>query len=154
MFSLLLILHGLCAVALLGALTHQAISVLWPARQRTGSFVSSLRSVPSSTYTNAIIVMFIATAILGSIIYTEYRISIRTTLQDYRMHIPEGAFELKEHFLSIGLGLLPAYWYYWQPEPAKEFVTTRIIVTALLAVLVWYAFVTGHVLNDIRGFGS
>ena len=154
MFSFLLIVHGLCAVALLGALTHQAISVLWPARQRTGSFMSSVRSVPSTTYTNAIIVLFIATAILGSIIYTEYRITIRTTLQDYRMHVPEGAFELKEHFLSIGLGLLPAYWYYWRPAFAKEFASTRVIVTALLAAIVWYAFLTGHVLNDIRGFGS
>ena len=154
MFSLLLIIHGLCAVALLGALTHQAISVLWPARQRTGSFVSSLRSVPSATYTNAIIILFVITAILGSIIYTEYRIAIRVTLQDYRMHIPEGAFELKEHFLSIGLGLLPAYWYYWRPTLAKEFATTRVIVTALMAAIVWYAFITGHVLNDIRGFGS
>jgi hypothetical protein len=153
-FSFLLIVHGLCAVALLGALTHQAISVLWPARARTGSFVSSLRSVPSATYTNAIIVLFILTAILGSIIYTEYRISIRVTLQDYRMHVPEGAFELKEHFLSIGLGLLPAYWYYWRPDPAKAFASTRVMVTALLAAIVWYAFLTGHVLNDIRGFGS
>ena len=154
MFSLLLIIHGLCAVALLGALTHQAISVLWPARQRTGSFVSSLRSVPSATYTNAIIVLFVLTAILGSIIYTEYRVSIRSTLRDYRLFGPEGAFELKEHFLSIGLGLLPAYWYYWRPTLAKEFATTRVIVTALMAAIVWYAFITGHVLNDIRGFGS
>lgn len=154
MFSFLLIVHGLCAVALLGALTHQAISVLWPARQRTGSFVSSLRSVPSTTYTNAIIVLFIATAILGSIIYTEYRVSIRSTLRDYRLFIPEGSFELKEHFLSIGLGLLPAYWYYWRPGVAKDFSSTRVIVTALLAAIVWYAFITGHVLNDIRGFGS
>lgn len=154
MFSFLLIVHGLCAVLLLGALTHQAIAVLWPARQRTGSFVSSVRSVPSATYTNAIIVMFIVTAILGSIIYTEYRIAIRVTLQDYRLHVPEGAFELKEHVLSIGLGLLPAYWYYWQPALTKEFTTTRVIVTALLAAIVWYSFITGHVLNDIRGFGS
>jgi hypothetical protein len=153
-FSFLLIVHGLCAVALLGALTHQAISVLWPTRQRTGSFVSSLRSVPSMTYTNAIIVLFIVTAILGSIIYTEYRITIRITLQDYRLRVPEGAFELKEHVLAIGLGLLPAYWHYWRPALAKEFASTRVIVTSLLATIVWYAFLTGHVLNDIRGFGS
>jgi len=153
-FSFLLILHSLAAVALLGALTHQTISVLWPARARTGPFVSSLRSVPSMTYTNAVIVMFIVTAILGSIIYTEYRLSIRVTLQDYRMRIPEGAFELKEHLISIGLGLLPAYWFYWRPAHAKEHAATRAIVTALLAAIVWYGFLTGHVLNNIRGFGS
>jgi hypothetical protein len=153
-FSFLLIVHGLAAVALLGALTHQTISVLWPAHKRTGSFVSSLRSVPSTSYTNAIIVMFVVTAIIGSIIYTEYRLSIRETLKDYRLFIPEGAFELKEHVLSIALGLLPAYWYYWRPPLARDHATTRAIVTALLAAIVWYSFITGHVLNDIRGFGS
>ena len=121
---------------------------------RTGSFVSSLRSVPSMTYTNAVIVMFVVTAIIGSIIYTEYRLSIRVTLQDYRMHVPEGAFELKEHVISIGLGLLPAYWFYWRPANAKAHATTRAIVTALLAAIAWYGFLTGHVLNDIRGFGA
>ena len=150
----MLILHGLAAVALLGALTHQTISVLWPARVRTGSFVSSLRSVPSTTYTNVIIILFVVTAVLGSIIYTEYRITVRLLLQDYRLHIPEGAFELKEHLLAIGLGLLPAYWYYWRPSLVKEYASTRAIVTSLLAAIVWYAFITGHVLNDIRGFGS
>ena len=106
------------------------------------------------TYTNAVIVMFVLTAILGSIIYTEYRLSIRVTLQDYRMHVPEGAFELKEHMISIGLGLLPAYWYYWRPANAKAHAATRAIVTTLIAAIVWYGFLTGHVLNDIRGFGS
>jgi hypothetical protein len=153
-FSFLLIVHSLAAVALLGALTHQAISVLWPAHKRTGSFVSSVRSVPSMTYTNAIIVMFIVTMILGSIIYTEYRLSIRVTLRDYRMYVPEGAFELKEHVVAIGLGLLPAYWYYWKQPLAKDHARTRAIVTSLLAAIVWYSFLTGHVVNNIRGFGS
>src|SRR6185503_7750678 len=93
-FTFLLIIHSLMAVALLGALTHQAISVWWPARQRTGSFVSSLRAVPSMTYTNAIVVLFVLTAIIGAIVYTEYRITVRVTLQDYRLRVPEGAFKL------------------------------------------------------------
>jgi len=153
-FTFLLIIHSLAAVALLGALTHQAISVWWPARQRTGSFVSSLRSVPSMTYTNAIVGLFVFTAILGAIVYTEYRITVRITLQDYRLRVPEGAFELKEHLIAIGLGLLPAYWYYWRPALAKEYARTRAIVTSLLAAIVWYGFLVGHVLNNIRGFGS
>jgi hypothetical protein len=153
-FSFLLIVHGLLAVTLLGALTHQTISVLWPAKKRTGSFISSVRSVPSMTYTNAVIVLFVLTAIIGSIIYTEYRVSIRVTLQDYRLHVPEGAFELKEHVVAIGAGLLPAYWYYWRQPLSGEHGRTRAIVTTLLAAIVWYGFLTGHVLNNIRGFGS
>ena len=154
MTTLLLIIHSLAAVTLLGALTHQTISVLWPARQRTGSFVSGLRSVPSMTYTNAIIILFAFTALVGSTIYPEYRLNVRTTLQDFRLYGPEGAFELKEHMVAIGLGLLPAYWYYWKQPAAKERAPTRTIVTVVLAVIVWYGFLTGHVLNNIRGFGS
>ena len=39
-WTILLIAHGLCAVVLLGALTHQAMSVLSPVRQfqSTGAF--------------------------------------------------------------------------------------------------------------------
>jgi hypothetical protein len=154
LISFLLIVHSLAAVTLLGALTHQTISVWWPARARTGSFVSSLRSVPSMTYSNAIIILYVLTAFLGSLVYPEYRLNVRVMLQDFRLHVPEGAFELKEHLISIGLGLLPAYWYYWKYPGAKEAAATRAIVTGLLAAIVWYAFLTGHVLNNIRGFGS
>ncbi|HEY2136857.1 MAG TPA: hypothetical protein VGH49_13275, partial [Xanthobacteraceae bacterium] len=113
-----------------------------------------LRSVPSMSYTNAIVVLFCLTMIPGSIVYTEYRLVVRVMLQDYRLHVPEGAFELKEHMIAIGLGLLPAYWYYWKQRAAKDYVWTRAVVTTLLAVIVWYAFIVGHVLNNIRGFGS
>ena len=154
MLTVLLIVHSLMAVALLGAITHQTVGVWWPAKKRTGSFVSSLRSVPSMTYTNAVVVLFILTMIVGSIIYTEYRVSIRVTLQDYRMYVPEGAFELKEHVASIALGLLPAYWYYWRQSLSQDRATTRAMVTTLVACIVWYNFLVGHVVNNIRGFGS
>jgi hypothetical protein len=36
----------------------------------------------------------------------------------------------------------------------KEKAATRAIVTTLIAVIVWYSFIVGHVLNNIRGFGS
>jgi diacylglycerol kinase len=36
----------------------------------------------------------------------------------------------------------------------KDRASTRAIVTTLLAVIVWYSFLVGHVLNNIRGFGS
>src|SRR5262249_6031477 len=119
----------------------------------TGSFLSGFRAVPSMTYTNAVIVLFILTGILGSIIYTEYRLSIRVTLQDYRMYVPEGAFEIKEHVAAIAFGLLTANLYYCMRAAAYH-AFPRAMVTGLLAVIVWYSFLTGHVLNNIRGFGS
>ena len=154
MVTLLLIVHSLLAVALLGALTHQAISVWWPATRRTGSFVSGLRSVPSMSYTNAIILLFCLTMIPGAIVYAEYRIVVRVMLQDYRMYVPEGAFELKEHLVAIGLGLLPFYWYLWKNARNAAYASARKWLTVVLAAICWYAFLTGHVVNNVRGFGS
>lgn len=152
--TILLIIHGLLAVALLGAITHQAVSVVAPRRDRAASFVASFRGVNGMTYTNAIIVLFLATAILGSILYPSYRINVRTVLQVYRMHVPEGAFEVKENFVAIGAALLPAYWYFWRRPVAGYGGATRTALTLILTVIVWWAFLVGHIINNIRGFGS
>jgi hypothetical protein len=151
MFTALLIVHGLLAVALLGAITHQAASVLWPATRPAGSFTGRFRSVAAPGYANAIVLLYLATFILGGIIYTEYRIFVRPLVEDLRAWSAFGAFELKEHFAAIGMGMLPAYWYLWR-RPAEG--RTRASVTALLAFIVWWNFLTGHILNNIRGFGS
>lgn len=148
--TVLLIVHGLLAVALLGAITHQATSVLLPASRPAGSFVGRFRAVPGPSYVNAVVVLYLVTAALGGVLYTEYRVSVRTVVEQLGMWPAHGAFELKEHFAAVGLGLLPAYWYYWRftGEPR-----TRAALTAFLAVIVWWNFLVGHVLNNIRGFG-
>ena len=148
--TVLLIVHGLFAVALLGAITHQAAAVLLPAGRPAGSFVGRFRAVPGPSYVNAIVVLYLVTAVLGGVLYTEYRIGVRTVVEQLGMWPAHGAFELKEHFAAIGLGLLPAYWYYWRftGEPR-----TRAVLTAFLAVIVWWNFLVGHILNNIRGFG-
>jgi hypothetical protein len=152
--TVLLIVHGLLAVALLGAVTHQALSVWVPAPRPAGSFVGRFRGVPGGGYTNAIIVLYLLTAILGGIIYPAYRLSVRIVVEELGLWPHNGAFELKEHFAVIGLAILPAYWYYWRQPMAAGHARTRGILTALLAFIVWWNFLVGHVLNNIRGFGS
>jgi hypothetical protein len=154
MTTTLLIIHGLLAVALLGAITHQAASVWLPARKPAGSFVGRFRSVAAPSYAKAIIVLYLLTAILGGIIYAEYRISVRLVLEQLDLWKANGAFELKEHFAAVGLGMLPAYWFYWRAPLSEEHARTRAILTAMLAFIVWWNFLTGHILNNIRGFGS
>jgi hypothetical protein len=149
----LLILHGLCAVALLGAITHQAASVLLPARKPAASFTGRFRGVSGGSYVDAVVVLYIVTALLGAIIYGEYRISVRTVIEQLEMRSANGVFELKEHFAAIGVGLLPVYWYAWR-EPLGTHGRTRAVLTALLAFVVWWSFLVGHVVNNIRGFGS
>ena len=152
MIVVLLIIHALLAVTLLGAITHQTISVWLPARKAAGSFVGRMRAVPATSYANAIVVLYLATATLGAIIYPSYRLTVRVVLEQLEMYAANGSFELKEHFVAVGLGMLPAYWYFWRQPLAGDYARTRAVLTALLAFVVWWSFLVGHILNNIRGF--
>ena len=150
-----LIVHALLAVALLGAITHQAASVWLPALKPAGSFVGRFRSVKAASYANAVVVLYVSTAIVGgTLIYPEFRLSVRPALEQLGLWAALGVFDLKEHFTVIGLATLPAYWYFWRQPLAEDHARTRAILTALLAFIVWWDFLVGHILNDIRGFGS
>src|SRR5262249_26833350 len=148
----LLIVHGLLAVALLGAITHQTVSVWWPVRAPAGTFVHRFRAVPSTSYVSAVVVLYLLTAVLGGIIYTHYTISARIVLIQLQIWKPYGLFEMKEHFAAIALGILPAYWYFWQPDAAPPHPRVRAILTALLCFVVWWNFLIGHIINNLRGF--
>ena len=150
MTTVLLIVHGLLAVALLGAITHQAASVLWPATRPAGSFTGRFRAVAAPGYANTVVVLYVLTAILGAVIYAEYRISVRVVLVEMKLDAANGSFELKEHLAAIALGILPAYWWSWRQPDGR----LRTPLTAILAFVVWWNFLVGHVLNNIRGFGS
>jgi len=152
MIVVLLLLHGLLAVALLGAVTHQALSVLPAAaakRQRT--FIDRFRGVNAPAYATPIVVLFVVTAIGGALLYPQYRIDVRPALEDMQNSAANGVFEIKEHLIAIGLGLLPAYWLLWQQPLDAAAATARRAVTWLLAFFVWWGFIVGHVLNNIRG---
>jgi len=154
MWIALLITHALLAFLLLGAITHQTLSVWAPARSKPGTFLARVRAVPSTSYVSAIIVLYIATAAMGGIIYTNYRITARFALEQGHFWKTFGAFELKEHFIAIGLGLLPAYWYFWTSPLTEGSARTRTMLTTVLAFVVWWAFLVGHLTNNIRGLGT
>ena len=152
MMIVLLIIHGLLAVGLLGAITHQAIGAWLPARPGADSFIGRMRSVSTPAYVTAVIVLFVATALLGGIIYPTYRLNVRVVLEQYELHKANGVFELKEHLVAVGMGMLPAYWYLWRQPLSAQLARSRKVVTAILAFIVWWGFLVGHILNNIRGF--
>jgi hypothetical protein len=133
MVTVLLILHALCSIALIG-----------------GRFAN----VPGAGYTNAIIVLFIVTSILGDLVYPQYRLDVRTALEDLNMRAANGIFEIKEHFGAIGLFMLPAYWLYWRQPLNPDYAGARKWLTAILAFIVWWNLLAGHILNNIKGFGQ
>jgi hypothetical protein len=155
-WTILLIIHGLLAIALLGALTHQAMSVLLPVRQAAGTpgFVTRFRAVQGTGYATAICLLWILTFLMGAWIYVKYRIYIRIPIEQAGFWKTQGFFELKEHAASLGLGLLPIYWYMWKNAQNPDYDGARKAVTVLLAFICWFNFLVGHVLNNVRGFGS
>jgi len=62
--------------------------------------------------------------------------------------------DFKEHVASIGLTLLPAYWFFWKNAQYPQYDTARTMVPVYLAIACWFLFIVGHVLNNVRGFGS
>lgn len=150
MNTTLLILHGLLAVALMGSITHQALAACWPAKKAEG-FVSAFRAVSGARYTNANIVLYIVTMALGAIIYPAFRLVVSPYLVNARLNSINGSFELKEQFAAVGLGLLPLYWLVWRQPLEARYATARAAITALLCFIVWYSFLVGHILNNVRG---
>ena len=153
-WTMLLIIHGLLAVALLGAITHQAVSVWMPVRSKAGNFVTPFRAVPSTSYVKAIIVLYVVTFVMGAWIYTQYRFTSRLALEQLRFFKTVGVFEMKEHVATLGLVLLPAYWAFWRQPLSGDYAGARKSVTLLLAIFVWANFLIGHIANNARGFGS
>ena len=155
-WTILFIIHALLAVALLGALTHQAMSVLAPIRQGAGAgnFVTRFRSVQGAGYATAVCVLWIVTFIFGAWIYTKYRIYVRIPIEAQGFWKTQGVFELKEHLATIGLGLLPVYWFFWKNARNPEYDSARRWLTVTLAGMCWYMFLVGHIVNNVRGFGS
>ena len=154
MIVVLLTLHGLLAVALLGAITHQALAVLSTAPAAANgrwNFFDRFRGVDATAYATPIMVLFAITTLGGALLYPQYRIDVRPALEDMQNSPANGVFEIKEHLAAIGLGLLPVYWQFWRKPQGPEAVSARRYLTWLLAFFVWWNFIVGHVLNNIRG---
>jgi hypothetical protein len=152
MLTILLIIHGLLAVALLGAITHQAASVCWPRRKPAEAFTGRFRAVHAPAYANAVVVLYLLTALLGAIIYPEFRVSIRSVVEELGHHAVMGAFEVKEHFVVVGMVMLLPYWLFWRAPLAAQYARTRAILTVLIAFIVWWGFLVGHIINNVRGY--
>lgn len=153
MATALLIIHGLVAVALIGALTHQTLAAWVPTRGPRVSFFGRFRGVNPASFANAIVILYVASAVLGGIVYLYFRVDIRPDLERAGHWPAIGLFDIKEHFASIGMALLPAYWVCWRQHRNEEPSRTPAALTLILAFIVWWSFLIGHVLNNIRGFG-
>ena len=109
--------------------------------------------MPSASYANAIVILYVLSTLLGGTLYLDFRVDIRPELERAGHWPALGFFDLKEHFVSIGLALLPAYWVCWRPS-ADDTSRAAAALSLILAFIIWWSFLIGHVLNNIKGFGS
>ncbi len=151
MTAVLLLVHSLLAVALLGAVTHQAFAATPKRAEARKTFMGRFRTTDAAAYRNAIVILYLSVSLIGAILYPNYRTIVRPMLQSLDLRAANGAFEIKEHFSAIGLILLPAYWVCWTPPLQPEYAAARVWLTWIVAGLVWWNFVVGQILVAIRG---
>jgi hypothetical protein len=144
----LLVLHGIAAVLLIGAITHQAVALWLPAQRPARGWWRALGAVHPERYVRAVIVLYLVTMALGMLLYPAFRIDVRAAFLDAHQPWATGLFEVKEHAAAVGLALLPAYAAAWM-TPASA--TSRRAFTTLLTAIAWWSFLVGHVVNDVRG---
>lgn len=155
MITTLLILHALVGVSLLGAITHQLVSMYRRRTAvRTGSFIDRYTGVNQKVFVNAVVWLYVVQVLLGAVIYPAYRLNVRIPFEEMFLFREVGLFEMKEHFAGIGLALLPLYVWLWRPENADSHRRDCVAITSLLAFVVWWGFLIGHILNNIRGLGQ
>src|SRR5262245_46018852 len=133
MATTLLILHGLVAVALIGAITHQTLATCVPPNAKPHSFLGRFRAISAAGFTNAIIVLYLTSALLGAVVYLYFKVDIQPNLERDRHWHALGYFDLKEDFIAIGLGVLPAYWFCWRRPDMGQHHHIRTTLTVLLA---------------------
>ena len=146
--ALLLLPHGLSAMFLLGAVTHQALALWLPERGRPSGWWHSLRAVHPERYVRAVVFLFCLTLLLGAANYLRFRVFVRAEYLDVHAPWATGLFEIKEHAAAIGLTVLPAYWLVWRESSSSS---ARRAFTTLLAAVTWWNFVVGHIVNNVRG---
>ena len=95
-----MVLHALCALALLGSSIHQAIVAL-------GTIGSRGRSRPrlSRIYGWVCLLCYLGTMLFGSLVYPRYRYFVRALYLDRHAPWAANLFDLKENLATIGLPL-------------------------------------------------
>lgn len=151
-----LLLHGLCAIFLLGAISHQAAAcwrTVGTGRVRSKGLLTGFAAVRPGLYANAVMVSYILTMLLGDVVYGPYRVDVKSMLFDLQLWSWNGVFEIKEHLVALGFFLLLPYRTLWQAPLTESHGRSRRMLTLLLAVIVWYALIAGHLLNNLKGVG-
>ncbi len=140
-----LVLHLLTGVLLLGATTHHLVLVL------KGKALA--RRALVARYAFWATVAYLTCFFLGAILYPTYGYHVRYLYQDAAAPWATGLFEIKEHCLAVGLAILPFYYVSSRSLAKLNDHERRLhaLSVSVLSGIVWYAFIIGAVLVNLRG---
>lgn len=136
----LLVLHAAAAIALIGSATHGAVLAV---RNLLGL---APRPKLQRTYASVTAVAYLVCFVLGLVIYPAFRVDVRAAYFDPQLPLATGFFEVKEHWLGVGLLALGVFW------PLSRRIDLRSdtpevwafsILAITLGVVVWFATFTG-----------
>jgi hypothetical protein len=75
------------AVALLGAITHQTLATCAPPRVKPLSFSGRFRAVPGAGFTNAIVILYLISWLLGAVVYLYFKVDVQPNFErDRHLH--------------------------------------------------------------------
>lgn len=145
--KILLLLHAAAAIVLIGSTTHNGILAYFHWRG------SARRRVLQRIYVRIVSWAYLVTFVLGLVIYPPFRVRVRADYLDEEVPLATGFFEVKEHWLAVGLLVLLVYRVLAREVDVRErYAETRLyhLLGVLLMVIVWWSVFTGLALVSIR----
>ena len=144
-WKILMIVHGVCGGVLVGAITHHLLIVV--RRQRGKYRLLHL-------YSRIVGVAYAATALMGAGLYPRFRVTVRSVF-DIEMPWATAIFEVKEHAVALGLGLL-VWFLVATPRLRRASDAAPVLpggygwVVAGVFAMCWYGLAVGLLLTAIR----
>ncbi len=139
---LLLVLHGLTAMALLGASTHLVVV-------KVQRWRGNARARLEVTYSRLLAWLFLPTYALGLFLYPHFRINVRLRGLDAETPWASNLFDFKEHLVSLGLPMVLALYFLAKRGPGVR-VANDVLAVALWLMVVWGA-ISGLIVTGVRG---
>lgn len=118
------------------------------------SFLTRHRQIDVSGLAPLVAALLVLVVLFGATLYPAYRLQIRPYLEVHSLMRANGAFEVKEHFAALAILSVPAYWAVWRRPLVPAYGPARRMMTYLLAGMVWWNFMVGHVINYISSILS
>lgn len=145
--KLLLLMHAGLAVALIGSVTHLGVVAAHHLREGHPKQRAYRR------YVRIVWWLYLLTVTMGILVYPAFRVYVRGHYLDGEIPLATGFFEVKEHWVGIGLGMVmllrPLAHGTDLGERSAE--TTLVHLLSIgLTVVVWLAMTVGFVLNMLR----